>query len=130
MPDRTNQDVAIEVGVKFDFYMVALTFTVFAFAIQSGSFRGNVIIDIIEALSWLCLLCSGMVGLSRLELIPVMYRAKHQLDKTLSDTDLVEQLATMQERHIPTYRVQRWALVLGMAALVVSRLMTQLVMNY
>ena len=130
MSDRTNQDVAIEVGVKFDFYVVALTFTVFAFALQSGSFRGDVIIDGIEAFSWFCFLCSGIAGLSRLEFIPVMYRARHQLGETPSETGLRDQLETMHGRHILKYRVQRWTLVLGMAALVVSRLVTQLVMNY
>ena len=79
MSSNSNQELAIETGIKFDFYLVVLTFTVLAFAVQTGKFVGHGVPDVIETVSWFAFLISGLAGLSRLEYFPVAYRAQHHL---------------------------------------------------
>lgn len=57
---------------KFQFYGVALVFTILGLSIQTASFDGHVAARICEILSWLLLLLSGLSGLSHLEWNPVI----------------------------------------------------------
>lgn len=129
MPNQTNQDVAIDSGLKFEFYLVALTFTVLAFAVQSGKITGTPLPDVLEGIAWHCLFISGVTGLSRLEYLPVMYRTRHQLSKS-SDDALESTLTAMHEKHIIKYRVQKWTLIVGIALLGLARLLQQYIANY
>jgi hypothetical protein len=57
---------------KFQFYGVALVFTILGLSIQTATFDGHVIARICELFSWLMLLVSGVAGLSHLEWNPVI----------------------------------------------------------
>jgi len=69
-----NTSLSIEIQQKFEFYFIALIFTLLALAVQSGEFGSNPYSDISEIVGWLFLLISGLFGLSRLEWLPVAYK--------------------------------------------------------
>jgi hypothetical protein len=64
--------VAHQSQEKFQFYGVALAFTILGLSIQTATFEGHVAARICELLSWLALLISGLSGLSHLEWNPVI----------------------------------------------------------
>ena len=70
----TNREVSIQIQEKFEFYLIALVFTVLGLSIQTAVFRQYIAADIAELLGWGLLLLSGIVGLKRLEMFPVLYR--------------------------------------------------------
>lgn len=59
---------------RFDFYLVALCFTVLGLAIQTAHFGGNSASDFFELLGWLSLLTAETAGISRLEWEPQVYQ--------------------------------------------------------
>jgi len=61
---------------QFGFYITALTFTILGLATQTAKFGIYNYIDIIELSAWLFLFVSGLIGLSRLELLPVAYESR------------------------------------------------------
>lgn len=121
MSERTNQDVAIDVSLKFAFYFVALTFTILGLALQSGEFDGNGSRDLLEASSWLALLVSGLAGLWRLEYLNVLYRIRHAVDSETPHPGDQTNLARLERGSLIKYSIQRWAFAFGMAALVAAR---------
>ena len=64
--------VAHQSQEKFQFYGVALVFTILGLSIQTATFDGYVTARICELMSWLMLLVSGLAGLSHLEWNPVI----------------------------------------------------------
>jgi len=77
MSPYSDLDAAREIHIKFEFYFLALTFTMAAFAIQTGKFQGHRdwFLDLLEGGSWVALMFAGLIGLSRLEYFSPMYRA-------------------------------------------------------
>ena len=78
-----NQEISIQTQQKFEFYLLALVFTVLALSIQtaklSSCFQG-----LIEILAWVSFLISGLAGLSRMEWIAVSYQHYSNLTKEKS----------------------------------------------
>lgn len=68
-----NRKIARSLQSKFDFYFLALVFTTLGLSIQTARFSSSVQFWC-EILSWMMLLISGLMGLSRLEWMPAMYR--------------------------------------------------------
>jgi len=67
-----NVDHAIQTQQKFEFYFLALVFTVLGLCIQTSQFSSE-IQSVVEIGAWVCLFLSGIAGLSRMEWIPVLY---------------------------------------------------------
>jgi hypothetical protein len=67
-------EAAIRFQERFEFYIVALTFTVLGFSVQSASLGVSVVADSFEVLSWGLLLTAGLIGLFRLERTPNLRR--------------------------------------------------------
>ena len=67
-----ERSVAQQSQEKFQFYGVALVFTILGLSIQTATFDGHIIARICELFSWLMLLVSGLSGLSHLEWNPVI----------------------------------------------------------
>jgi hypothetical protein len=63
----------LEIKEKFEFYLLALVFTVLALAVQTSKFQACWYTDVLEIFGWLLLLTSGISGLLRLEKIPIAY---------------------------------------------------------
>lgn len=68
-----NMQQAVRVQERFEFYGLALTFTVLGLSVQTGPGM-NPVASLLELTSWGCLLGSGLVGLARIEDIPQFYR--------------------------------------------------------
>jgi hypothetical protein len=63
-----------ESQLKFNFYLVALTFTILGLAIQTASFGANLASDFFELIGWLSLLLAGIAGLQYLEWQPQIFQ--------------------------------------------------------
>jgi len=74
----TNQEIAIQTKQKFEFYFLALVFTVLGLSIQTSVFSSN-LQSVIEIFAWAFFLISGLAGLSRMEWIPVSYKSYSDL---------------------------------------------------
>jgi len=70
---NVNTEISLRLKERFEFYIIALIFTILGLSIQTATFDTSLISDISELIGWLLLLISGLVGLSRLEWLPVAY---------------------------------------------------------
>ena len=139
--ENENKAIARNLSHKFDYYLIALVFTILGLSIQTSSLSGEHFQYIFEFLAWLSLLVSGLVGLWRLEYIPVSYREYGQqqiLEERLKDTDPIfegvkkedleaniaefkKQLPKLESSISLRYKIHRWAFVIGVVSLIVSR---------
>lgn len=67
MEETDYWDIAQQHQQKFEFYIVALVFTVLALSIQTANENATFLNSVLELSAWTCLLLSGLTGLSRLE---------------------------------------------------------------
>jgi hypothetical protein len=74
-PDDPNETLAHRIQEKFDFYFLALTFTILWLSLQTSKFGQGVASDLAELIGWLALLTSGISGLSRIEWLPGIFHA-------------------------------------------------------
>ena len=67
---------------KFDFYLLALVFTILGLTIQTSNFSLFYCQYIFELSGWVALLISGLAGLSKMEWIPVIIKhmEENQID--------------------------------------------------
>lgn len=73
-PPEPNIHAAQRFQERFEFYLVALTFTLLGLAAQTASFGQLPVADLAELAAWGALLLSGLTGLARLEGIPHFYK--------------------------------------------------------
>lgn len=87
--DKLNPNIATaqRVQEKFEFYLLALTFTVLGLSIQTANFSQNIYSDFFELAGWLLLLASGISGLLRIEWVPVQYHLYYKTDKLETERD-------------------------------------------
>ena len=71
-PDPNTQ-VGQRLQEKFEFYLVALTFTLLGLAAQTAEFGNFIGADLTELAAWGAMLLSGLKGLDRLERMPHLY---------------------------------------------------------
>ncbi len=88
---ETEREIAIRQQEKFEFYLVALAFTLLALSIQSADFEGPVIARALEIVGWVSLLASGLSGLSYLEWLPVLRVHAVKKDDLDSNADQLRQ---------------------------------------
>jgi hypothetical protein len=67
-----NLERAINIKDKFQFYFLALVFTILGLSIQTSQFTSTWQ-AVIEVCAWASLLTSGLAGLSRMEWIPLSH---------------------------------------------------------
>jgi len=148
---EANIKAAQDVHHRFEFYLVAVAFTTAAFAIQTGRFSGFIIGDGAETLSWMLLVGSGILGLLRLEYIPVAYRvheyirareqsiSQYEHDDEQQDAIAVlraqiaenePKLTEIEHKNQARYVWQKRLLVVGFGLLLVARVVTQIREHY
>lgn len=159
MPANPNTEISIRLQERFEFYLVALVFTILGLSIQTASFGGSLASDLFELLGWLLLFISGLVGLSRLEWVPVAYKIHAEIDNLLAEEAHLHEIERMGHNEVPVtddergvvpineairakndiidqlkpklkkiekwteikYRIKKWAFVLGLMFLLLSR---------
>ena len=87
-----NIKLAQEIQQKFDLYLLALTFTLLCLSIQTGKFGRPPLADAAELFGWIALLVSGVVGLWRLEWMPVGYNIHGEIEQLEGDLKYCKQL--------------------------------------
>jgi len=70
-----NVEIAHRIQQKFDFFLIALTFSILGLSIQTAHFGQARTPAALELMGWSGLLISGLVGLSRLEWLPQLYHS-------------------------------------------------------
>lgn len=78
--ENPNIDIAIQVQRKFEFYLVALVFTILGLSVQTSTITGQWQC-FFEIASLVMLLVSGLAGLSRLEWTSVAHKHAGWLQK-------------------------------------------------
>ncbi|MCA8304172.1 hypothetical protein LGN24_22045 [Burkholderia seminalis] len=76
-----------ELQEKFELYLLGLIFTILALAIQTAKFGNSRVPDAFEILAWISLGLSGLVGLSRLEWVPVALLTNAKLQDVRQERD-------------------------------------------
>ncbi len=76
-----NQEMAIDIKTKVDFYLLSITFTVLGLSIQTAEFGGSHLADGFELIAWLCLFVSGVFGLSRMRWAASVFTVAHAIDE-------------------------------------------------
>lgn len=79
--ENKNRTIARELSHKYEYYFIALVFTILAFSIQTTEMVNKFAQVWFEIISWVLLMISGLIGLSRLERIPVVYRHQGTLQE-------------------------------------------------
>lgn len=79
---KTSAEVAIELRGKFEFYLLALTFSILGLSIQTAEFGKHLLVDTLELGGWVALFMSGVVGILRGEWIPVAYDIQSKITAT------------------------------------------------
>lgn len=115
-----NYDIAQRIQEKFDFYLIALTFTVLGFSIQTVKFGKFVYGDLAELIAWFSLIVSGVLGLRKMMWKASLFRLHYEKD------DLKEEEFAISEnyhiRKVDRYeRFHWWGFVLGILFLIASR---------
>jgi len=73
MQSNPNREIAIRLRERFEFYFVALAFTIVAFSIQTAHFGSVLLSSAAELAAWFALLLAGIVGLQRIHAAHVIY---------------------------------------------------------
>ena len=71
---QSNIEYSRSLQEKYEYYLIALNFTILALSIQTAAFGGGKIETGLELAGWLALLLGGVVALLRLEAQPSAYR--------------------------------------------------------
>ena len=118
-------EVSQQVHFKFEFYLVALTFTIAASAIQTGKFSGYSAIDFFEGAAWVTLVTSGLIGLWRLEYFAPMLRANWNLvNEAVPQPEAESQKAAFETSNRRKYKAQRLLFLAGIVSLLMARLLS------
>jgi hypothetical protein len=72
MADISERAVAQQGQERFQFYLLALVFTLLALSVQTAKLGASPVADYIELSGWACLLASGFAGLSFMETNPTI----------------------------------------------------------
>lgn len=93
-----DREYGIQLQEKFELYFLGLIFTVLALAVQTAKFDNiNIAAACLELASWVTLLISGLVGLRRMEWIPVAHF--EHADQCQSEADL-QQFRNLAQRGV------------------------------
>ena len=101
MPVNPNTEISRKLQERFEFYIIALAFTILGLSIQTSSFGQYLVSDSFELLGWLFLFVSGLVGLSRLEWVPVAYNIHAQIENLQTEATRLRQEQQLGHNEVP-----------------------------
>jgi hypothetical protein len=101
MAINPNTELAQRLQERYDFYLIALTFTILGLSIQTANFDEHIASGVFELLSWVTFLFSGLVGLSRLELIPQLFNAHAELQESENEVVRLRNAETQGVTDVP-----------------------------
>ena len=153
---ENNIEYSRSLQEKYEYYLIALTFTLLALSIQTGAFSEDLVATFFELLGWASLLISGFIGLLRLEMQPVAHKnfAKLYVEKgklsvlenqQLTGIGAVDEeveikkewidinepnLLELEARLIKQYHWHKWLFFGGVLAIVISRAYSPLASIY
>lgn len=107
MPINPNIEIAHRLQERFDFYLIALTFTILGLSIQTAEFNEHNPSNILEVLSWFTLFLSGLVGLSRLEWIPAVFNAHAEVEESESEAVRLRRAQALGQTEVPLIGEER-----------------------
>ena len=102
-----NDEISFRLKERFEFYVIALIFTILGLSIQTASFGTSLLSDSFELLGWLFLFISGLAGLSRLEWIPVAYSVHAEIEKWQTQAERLRQDQQMGRAEVPVVDDER-----------------------
>ena len=118
---------AQEYAQKFDFYLVALVFTLTGLSVQTAKFDGGVYGVAFELLGWIALLLSGVLGLKRLSAFSIIYQLLHRREiheSSISKSDLKRLDDSIDSEEEKVINMYKWCLSLmigGIICIMISR---------
>lgn len=100
-PPSSDVEYARKLQEKFELYLLGLIFTLLALAVQTAKFGADDIADVFEIGGWICLLASGLVGLSRIEWVPVTLQTHSELVKIKNELAQLQDAAAHGVEEVP-----------------------------
>lgn len=127
-------DYARDLQQKFQFYLLALAFTILGLAVQTAEFEYGPWPARCEVGAWILLLVSGLAGLSRIEWLPSVYNIARERDLTqyyrmephkrevrLRSLETIER--QIKRRGGVKYQIHKWGFAAGVAVLALARVL-------
>jgi hypothetical protein len=97
-----DQEYGQQLEAKLELYFLGLIFTILALAVQTAKFDNiNIVAAFLELTSWMALLVSGLVGLWRMEWLPIAHFAHYDQCQSESDLQQFNNLAQEGIESIP-----------------------------
>ncbi len=115
MAVNPNTEISQRLQERFEFYVIALAFTILGLSIQTASFGDSVIPNLFELLGWLFLFVSGLVGLSRLEWVPVAYNVYAEIENLQAEVARLRQAQQIGHDEVPVIDDERGVVPIGEA---------------
>jgi hypothetical protein len=97
----SDVEYARQLQEKFELYLLGLIFTLLALAIQTAKFGTDDIADALEIAGWIFLLASGLIGLWRIEWVPVTLQNHSELVKIKNELAQLKQAQAEGYMQIP-----------------------------
>jgi hypothetical protein len=107
VPVNLNTEISQRLQERFEFYVIALAFTILGLSIQTASFGESALSDSFELLGWLFLFVSGLVGLSRLEWVPVAYNVHAEITNFQAEAARLRQAQQTGQNEVPVIDDER-----------------------
>jgi len=107
VPVNPNTEISLRLQERFEFYVIALAFTILGLSIQTASFGESLVSDSFELLGWLFLFVSGLVGLSRLEWKSVAYDIHAGIQDLQTEATRLRQAQQMGQNEVPVIDGER-----------------------
>ena len=119
-----------EIKMKYEFYYIALTFTILGLSLQTSKV-GNLPYDnfityiciFSEFFSWLLLLTSGLCGLVKLSYANDMLRHSDFMRLGMNNGEHSGKYKELFDKHEPKHICQRKCFMGGVTSLVISRIL-------
>ncbi len=98
---NSNRKIAIRLRERYEFYFVALAFTILGFSIQTAQFASFLVSNIAELASWVALLLAGILGLRRIQSAYVIYDIYADIATLERERGTFEQLQQQKVSAVP-----------------------------